>query len=144
MASMATDVTVPNTVVVAPSGVTTAWSPTFTWPTSVSSTVPFTTYVPSEITTIWLLDDEVVDDKILDALGHRHSFCVMRGGARLNDLAAGLLRRDLPFAYVGARMAEVMSPLDHGKAERELGWKPEPVEESIRKAARFFATNSAN
>ena len=69
---------------------------------------------------------------------------VMRGGARLNDLAARLLRRDLPFAYVGARMAELMSPLDHSKAERELGWKPEPVEESIRKAARFFATHSAD
>jgi nucleoside-diphosphate-sugar epimerase len=69
---------------------------------------------------------------------------VMRGGARLNDLAAALLRRDLPFAYVGARMAELMSPLDHGKAERELGWKPQPVEESIRKAARFFAARSAD
>ena len=68
---------------------------------------------------------------------------VLHGGARLNDLAARLLRRDLPFAYVGARMAELMSPLDHSKAERELGWKPEPVEESIRKAARFFATHSA-
>jgi dihydroflavonol-4-reductase len=68
---------------------------------------------------------------------------VMRGGARLNDLAARLLRRDLMFAYAGARMAELMSPLDHGKAERELGWKPEPVEESIRKAARFFAEQSA-
>ena len=68
---------------------------------------------------------------------------VMRGGARLNDLAARLLRRDLPFAYVGSRMAELMSPLDHSKAERELGWKPEPVEESIRKAARFFAERSA-
>jgi nucleoside-diphosphate-sugar epimerase len=69
---------------------------------------------------------------------------VMRGGARLNDLAARLLRRDLPFAYVGARMAELMSPLDHSKAERELGWKPEPVEESIRKAAQFFASRSAD
>jgi nucleoside-diphosphate-sugar epimerase len=69
---------------------------------------------------------------------------VMRAGARLNDLAARLLRRDLPFAYVGARMAELMSPLDHSKAERELGWKPEPVEESIRKAARFFAARSAD
>jgi dihydroflavonol-4-reductase len=69
---------------------------------------------------------------------------VMRAGARLNDLAARLLRRDLPFAYVGARMAELMSPLDHSKAERELGWKPEPVEESIRKAARFFAPRSAD
>jgi dihydroflavonol-4-reductase len=68
---------------------------------------------------------------------------VLRIGARLNDLAARLLRRDLPFAYVGIRMAELMSPLDHGKAERELGWAPEPVEESIRKAARFFAARSS-
>jgi hypothetical protein len=42
-----------------------------------------------------------------------------------NDLAARLLRRDLPFAAVGMKMAELMSPLDH------------------RKAARFFAATSA-
>lgn len=30
-----------------------------------------------------------------------------------------------------------MSLLDHSKAERELGWKPEPVEDAIRKGARF-------
>ncbi|WP_330252843.1 NAD-dependent epimerase/dehydratase family protein [Nocardia sp. NBC_00565] len=58
--------------------------------------------------------------------------------ARGNDLAAHLVNRDLPFATVGLRMAELMSPLDHGKAERELGWKPEPVENSIRRAAEFF------
>jgi dihydroflavonol-4-reductase len=69
---------------------------------------------------------------------------VLRAGARLNDLAARVLRRDLPFAYVGIRMAELMSPLDHGKAERELGWTPRPVEESIREAARFFAARSAD
>ncbi|OBG39257.1 NAD-dependent dehydratase [Mycobacterium alsense] len=65
---------------------------------------------------------------------------VLRAGARANDLMARALRRDLPFAYAGMRMAELMSPLDHGKAERELGWKPEPVEDSIRKAAVFFAS----
>jgi nucleoside-diphosphate-sugar epimerase len=37
-----------------------------------------------------------------------------------------------------------MSPLDHSKAERELGWKPEPVEESIAKAAIWFAEQSAD
>ncbi|OBF18799.1 NAD-dependent epimerase/dehydratase family protein [Mycobacterium kubicae] len=68
---------------------------------------------------------------------------VLRGAARVNDLAAAVLDRDLPFAYVGARMAELMSPLDHSKAERELGWRPEPVAESIRKAAQFFAARSA-
>jgi dihydroflavonol-4-reductase len=67
---------------------------------------------------------------------------VLRAGARVNDLMARLLRRDLLFAYAGMRMAELMSPLDHSKAERELGWKPEPVEDSIRKAAIFFASRS--
>ncbi len=64
----------------------------------------------------------------------------LRAGARVNDMAARLLRRDLPFAYAGIRMAELMSPLDHSKATRELGWTPEPVEDSIRKAAIFFAS----
>jgi dihydroflavonol-4-reductase len=59
-------------------------------------------------------------------------------GAHVNDLAARLLRRDLPFAVVGLRMAELMSPLDHSKAERELGWVPRPVEDAVRDAARFF------
>ncbi len=66
----------------------------------------------------------------------------LRAGARVNDALARLLRRDLPFAYAGIRMAELMSPLDHSKAERELGWKPEPVEDSIRRAAVFFASRS--
>ncbi len=65
---------------------------------------------------------------------------MLRAGAKANDAAARLLRRDLPFAYAGIRMAELMSPLDHSKATRELGWTPEPVEDSIRKAAVFFAS----
>lgn len=65
----------------------------------------------------------------------------LRAGARVNDVAARLLRRDLPFAYAGIRMAELMSPLDHGKAQRELGWTPAPVEDSIRRAALWFASN---
>ncbi len=62
--------------------------------------------------------------------------------AHANDLAAGLLRRDLPFAVAGMRMAELMSPLDHSKAVRELGWQPQPVEQSIRAAATFFTQNT--
>ncbi|MFA1703421.1 NAD-dependent epimerase/dehydratase family protein [Mycobacterium intracellulare] len=65
---------------------------------------------------------------------------VLRAAARVNDAAAWLLGRDLPFAYAGIRMAELMSPLDHSKATRELGWTPEPVEDSIRKAAVWFAS----
>lgn len=58
--------------------------------------------------------------------------------SHVNDFAARILKRDLPFAVAGMKMSKLMSPLDHGKAERELGWKPEPVEESIQRAARFF------
>jgi dihydroflavonol-4-reductase len=63
---------------------------------------------------------------------------LLYAGAHANDLAARLLRRDLQFAVAGIKMAELMSLLDHSKAEQELGWKPEPVEDSIRKAAQFF------
>lgn len=68
---------------------------------------------------------------------------VLRVAARANDLAARVLRRDLPFAAVGQRMVELMSPLDHSKAERELGWKPEPVEESLVRAVEFFQARAA-
>ena len=30
------------------------------------------------------------------------------------------------------------APVDCGKARREFGWEPRPVEESIREAARFW------
>jgi dihydroflavonol-4-reductase len=63
---------------------------------------------------------------------------LLYAGARVNDVAAGLLRRDLMFAHVGMRMADLMSELDHSKAERELGWTPRPAAESIRSAARWF------
>lgn len=58
--------------------------------------------------------------------------------ARGSDLVGRVLRREMKFSAVALRMADVMSPLDTGKAQRELGWKPQPVEDSIRKAASFF------
>jgi dihydroflavonol-4-reductase len=36
------------------------------------------------------------------------------------------------------RLMRAEAPVDHGKAVRELGWQPGPVEESIREAARFW------
>jgi nucleoside-diphosphate-sugar epimerase len=89
------------------------------------------------------LSTREVHEIAADAVGRRRPrikipLPVLYAGAHANDVAARLLRRDLPFAVAGMRMARLMSPLDHSKAERELGWQPEPVEESIRKAARFF------
>jgi len=33
---------------------------------------------------------------------------------------------------------DIMAPMDHGKAVRELGWQPRDVHESIREAVEFF------
>lgn len=68
----------------------------------------------------------------------RLSMPLLHSLARANDVAAKILHRDLKFAAVGVRTAELMGPVDHSKAVRELGWKPQPVRDSIRKAAQFF------
>lgn len=46
---------------------------------------------------------------------------VLRAAARVNDAAAWLLGRDLPFAYAGIRMAELMSPLDPHQGHPRTG-----------------------
>jgi len=38
------------------------------------------------------------------------------------------------------RLMHIMPPLDHGKAGRELGWQPEPVAGSIRRAVEFYVS----
>ncbi|KUI04711.1 NAD-dependent epimerase/dehydratase family protein [Mycobacterium sp. IS-3022] len=53
--------------------------------------------------------------------------------------AAGwLLRREMPINITGVRLLHIMPPADHSKATRELGWRPRPTAESIRRAARFY------
>jgi nucleoside-diphosphate-sugar epimerase len=65
-------------------------------------------------------------------------FWLTRVLGRVGDVAARVLRRDLPVNSVGVRLAHIMSPMDHGKAVRELGWQPRPAPDSIRKAAQFY------
>ena len=52
--------------------------------------------------------------------------------------ASRLLRRDFALNLTGVRLLHLTSPLDHGKAMRELGWKPGPTAESIRRAAQWY------
>ena len=54
------------------------------------------------------------------------------------DRVARLLRRELPMSTNGIRLLHIMSPADHSKATRELGWHPRPTAESIERAARFY------
>ncbi|PPJ10476.1 NAD-dependent dehydratase [Nocardia nova] len=56
----------------------------------------------------------------------------------LGELVARLTGRDIRATRTTLRLMHIMTPLDHSKAERELGWTPRPIEEAITDAARFF------
>jgi len=56
------------------------------------------------------------------------------------DVAAPVLRRDMLLSTLSVRLMHIMSPMDHGKARRELRWHPEPIPDSIRRAVAFNRT----
>ena len=58
--------------------------------------------------------------------------------ATMGTLKARLRRTDERLSLDSLRLMRAEGPLDHGKAVRELGWQPRPVEESIADAARFW------
>ncbi|WP_135453466.1 NAD-dependent epimerase/dehydratase family protein [Mycobacterium sp. DL99] len=49
-----------------------------------------------------------------------------------------LFGTDFPMNLTAARLMWLTSPADHGKATRDLGWKPAPTAESIGRAAQFY------
>ncbi|MBB3754134.1 dihydroflavonol-4-reductase [Mycolicibacterium sp. BK634] len=63
---------------------------------------------------------------------------VMKAIGVLGGLAAAVTRKDLPLNPTTVRLMDIMAPMDHGKAVRELGWQPRDVHESIREAVEFF------
>lgn len=58
--------------------------------------------------------------------------------AALGSVKSRVRRTDERMSLASLRLMRAEAPLDHSKAERELGWQPRPVEESIREAARFW------
>lgn len=58
--------------------------------------------------------------------------------AALGTAKARLRGSDERLTLNAIRLMRAEAPVDHGKAVRELGWQPRPVEESIREAARWW------
>jgi dihydroflavonol-4-reductase len=58
--------------------------------------------------------------------------------ALAGSVKARLRGTDERLSLGSMRLMRAEAPVDHGKAVRELGWGPRPVEESIREAARFW------
>lgn len=59
--------------------------------------------------------------------------------ATLGTVKARLTGTDEKLSLASLRLMRAEAPVDCGKARRELGWQPRPVEKSIRDAARFWA-----
>ena len=66
------------------------------------------------------------------------SIPMLYGMAVLGSVKARLRGTSERLTLRSLRLMRAEHEVDHGKAVRELGWQPEPVEESIRAAARFF------
>jgi len=62
----------------------------------------------------------------------------MRAMGVLGSIAGTVARRYFPLNRTTERLMHLMSPMDHGKAVRELGWRPRSVHDSIRQAVEFF------
>lgn len=54
------------------------------------------------------------------------------------SLFGRLTHRDVMLNETSVRLLQLTSPLDHGKAVRELGWEPAPATDAIRRGAEFF------
>lgn len=70
-------------------------------------------------------------------------FGVLRGLAVAGEVLHRL-GRDFPINRETVSLMRVMTPLSHAKAEQELGWSPRPVEETVRDAARYFASTAGS
>ena len=58
--------------------------------------------------------------------------------AAVSTAKAKLTGSDERLTLNALRLMRAEAPVDHSKAERELGWQPRPVEESIRAAAQWW------
>jgi dihydroflavonol-4-reductase len=54
------------------------------------------------------------------------------------DVVGRVIRRDTPVTSTSARLLHMLPAMDHSKAERELGWRPSPIHESIHRATQFY------
>lgn len=59
--------------------------------------------------------------------------------AALGTAKARMTGKDEKLSLGSLRLMRAEAPVDCSKARRELHWRPKPVEESIREAARFWA-----
>ena len=98
----------------------------------------------------------IVSERFMSARDIHHAVCTAVGitapkiGVPLSVMSmlcgaatsvAALLGKDTRLSPQSLRLTNIMSPMSHDKAVRELGWDPKPTTEALAEAARFFRTN---
>jgi len=68
---------------------------------------------------------------------------IMRVIGVVGGAISRMLRKDTVVTSNSVRLMNIQTPLDHGKAIRELGWDPAPTEDSIRAGVRWFLDERA-
>lgn len=63
---------------------------------------------------------------------------LMSAAGHLGAAVARVRDEDTMLTPLNVRLMHIMTPLDHSKAVRELGWNPRPLADSIVSAAHFF------
>ena len=63
---------------------------------------------------------------------------LMSAAGHVNGFVARLRDKDTKLTALNILLMHIMTPLDHSKAVRELGWQPRPTPEAIVAAAHFF------
>lgn len=58
--------------------------------------------------------------------------------AGVSDLVGWFTRRDNRFSIASIKCSRLLPNVDAGKARRELGWTPAPIEQSVAEAVRFY------
>ncbi|KHO24962.1 NAD-dependent epimerase/dehydratase family protein [Mycolicibacterium setense] len=62
--------------------------------------------------------------------------------SQVSALVGAIANRDVRLTPLNVRLMHIMSPMDHSKAVRELGWQPASVHDAIAEAAHFFASHA--
>ncbi|KRE30696.1 NAD-dependent dehydratase [Mycobacterium sp. Soil538] len=63
---------------------------------------------------------------------------LMSAAAHVGGAVARVRGKDTRFTPLNIRLMHIITPLDHSKAMRELGWRPRPASEAIVAGAHFF------
>jgi dihydroflavonol-4-reductase len=65
-------------------------------------------------------------------------YSLVYAAGALGEVAARLTGRDVALTRTSARLMKIYTPLDHGKAVRELGWDPLPTPIEVKEAVAFY------